>query len=237
MKTLKYKSLVMLMAFIAFVSIIGAGFAAWIITAPANEEAPGSITVEQVTIRDLGMTVEFKDLNENEEADDNVIHFGASSKGDSWLTNDLAAESLKATLVIKVQNIELLEKVEFNVTSEKGGKVTIGETVYEGYQGAYELGYVAALPTLPTLTDANFQQVADADYYVCEVEVEFTWGTAFGGLNPMNYYAEKEYTNNAEQAFTQLDNLYKLLSGDTQLNGNTDNAATYNISVTATLVK
>lgn len=198
---MKRKTLTLTLSILACLALIGVGFASWIISANTSTTAQGSFIVDTVTDNRLEATGRWititKDSGENEvvTSDDNSakVSFGAPAtmdKTDAWLTNDKKGTTEKLTVVyeltVKTKGGEFVSNLSGD---EITGTVSCSDETYDPK-------YVA----LPTLTVTN---KGNGIYYL---QLDFDWGTDFGGKNPYVYYNEKEYSDAlAEEAFNKLD--------------------------------
>lgn len=198
---MKRKTLTLTLSILACLALIGVGFASWIISANTSTTAQGSFIVDTVTDNRLEATGRWititKDSGENEvvTSDDNSakVSFGAPAtmdKTDAWLTNDKKGTTEKLTVVyeltVKTKGGEFVSNLSGD---EITGTVNCSDETYDPK-------YVA----LPTLTVTN---KGNGIYYL---QLDFDWGTDFGGKNPYVYYNEKEYSDAlAEEAFNKLD--------------------------------
>lgn len=198
---MKRKTLTLTLSILACLALIGVGFASWIISANTSTTAQGSFIVDTVTDNRLEATGRWititKDSGENEvvTSDDNSakVSFGAPAtmdKTNAWLTNDKKGTTEKLTVVyeltVKTKGGEFVSNLSGD---EITGTVSCSDETYDPK-------YVA----LPTLTVTN---KGNGIYYL---QLDFDWGTDFGGKNPYVYYNEKVYSDAlAEEAFNKLD--------------------------------
>lgn len=198
---MKRKTLTLTLSILACLALIGVGFASWIISANTSTTAQGSFIVDTVTDNRLQATGRWititKDSGENEvvTSDDNSakVSFGAPAtmdKTNAWLTNDKKGTTEKLTVVyeltVKTKGGEFVSNLSGD---EITGTVSCSDETYDPK-------YVA----LPTLTVTN---KGNGIYYL---QLDFDWGTDFGGKNPYVYYNEKVYSDAlAEEAFNKLD--------------------------------
>ncbi|HCX08158.1 MAG TPA: hypothetical protein DHG20_03440 [Acholeplasmatales bacterium] len=197
---MKRKTLTLTLSILACLALIGVGFASWIISADTSTTAQGSFIVDTVTDNRLEATGRWititKDSGENEvvTSDDNSakVSFGAPAtmdKTDAWLTNDKKGTTEKLTVVYE---LTVKTKGEEFVSNLSGDEIT---GIVSCSDATYDPKYVA----LPTLTVTN---KGNGIYYL---QLDFDWGTDFGGKNPYVYYNEKEYSDAlAQEAFNKL---------------------------------
>lgn len=192
---MKRKTLTLTLSILACLALIGVGFASWIISADATKKAEGSFIVDTVTDNRLVATGRWITINGEEvTSDDNSakVSFGAPAKMDNtkaWLTNDGKGTVAKLTVVyeltVKTKGGEFVSNLADNAIT---GTVSCANETYDPK-------YVA----LPTLTVTN---KGNGIYYL---QLDFNWGTDFGGKNPYDYYNAKTYTDElAQEAFDKL---------------------------------
>lgn len=208
---MKRRIVTIAVSFLLCIGMIGAGFAAWIITGNTEQATSGAIEVQEVVDNRIVMNGAWKDVNEDGQSneDDAKIIFGKHATDTcSWLANDSdEEEKLTATYVITVTNHEELVAdgltYTFNCTLEA---TDLDETNAEnGYENAAPT-LVGALPTVSAVA-------VNGQAGVYEVAITFTWGTAFGGVNPLTYYKDTTYDKDtADTATENLQNLHKYLT-------------------------
>lgn len=192
---MKRKTLTLTLSILACLALIGVGFASWIISADATKKAEGSFIVDTVTDNRLVATGRWITINGEEvTSNDNSakVSFGAPATMDNtkpWLTNDGKGTVAKLTVVyeltVKTKGGEFVSNLADNAIT---GTVRCANETYDPK-------YVA----LPTLTVTN---KGNGIYYL---QLDFNWGTDFGGKNPYDYYNAKTYTDElAQEAFDKL---------------------------------
>lgn len=192
---MKRKTLTLTLSILACLALIGVGFASWIISADATKKAEGSFIVDTVTDNRLVATGRWITINGEEvTSNDNSakVSFGAPATMDNtkaWLTNDGKGTVAKLTVVyeltVKTKGGEFVSNLADNAIT---GTVSCANETYDPK-------YVA----LPTLTVTN---KGNGIYYL---QLDFNWGTDFGGKNPYDYYNAKTYTDElAQEAFDKL---------------------------------
>lgn len=192
---MKRKTLTLTLSILACLALIGVGFASWIISADATKKAEGSFIVDTVTDNRLVATGRWITINGEEvTSNDNSakVSFGAPATMDNtkaWLTNDGKGTVAKLTVVyeltVKTKGGEFVSNLADNAIT---GTVSCANETYDPK-------YVA----LPTLTVTN---KGNGIYYL---QLDFNWGTDFGGKNPYDYYNAKTCTDElAQEAFDKL---------------------------------
>ena len=218
---MKRRIITIAVSFLLCIGMIGAGFAAWIITGNTQVEESGNIQVEKVEDNRLNMTLAWKDSKST------IVygHDGVTYSG-GWLANDGAEQILEVTLVITLNNYaDIKTKLDNNTLTSFAIEFGWKDTEMTKYTTALSEGLVGALPTpdaveftdfnAVTITEGEGEEAVETTVYQTEVTFTFAWGTAFGGNNPMAYYNGQEYTATlADAAKANLEKLYAL-NGET----------------------
>ncbi len=219
-------------ALLLCVSMVGVGYAAWVITAPTTVDATSNFTAYPVESNVVPFTT---------ATSGNVV-FGkpqnATTKG-KWLTagSDVEDESLNQTLTLTVAAAD--------VTKLKGKNIEFklsGLTVSDNVDTAVSSNYIV----LPTTVNKTYTLTATSDSWTCAeltsaggsvtkdgsgnlvvvIPMTFTWGSAFGSQNPYTYYNALTATSaNVADAATKLGKLNEYMEN-----------ATYTLTVTSQVV-
>ena len=220
---MKRKTLTMILCLLTCLSLVGVGFAAWVITAPAHADPiSGNIEVDTVTDKRLTVKVDY------EVADKTSIVFGnktytvtESLKNYGWLqvTADSKKENLEVSFIITVTANDTNWKLthgELNLSVES----TVVKN--EGLTHALDESYVTV--TEGTLTPTNIDDTDTNDNVVkYKVTYSCNWGDALNGKNPYEYFNSQEYSK------TLGDSAYTILSAIKAIKG-----STYNLTVSVT---
>ena len=213
------KSIFLVSSILGGTALISVGFATWLITTtPDPLVLDGSIVVETVAEKNIAFVKDdftWTDTGDDDGDDTNdskIIFGGKEAAAGAWLTNDANAEHLSTTLTIVVDNYEELDEVTATIEASNATK----------WQEAVTANYVAAMPTLDSIPASSFTKVGETTTGQANLTITFAWGSAFGGQNPIDYYAAKGESF-ASEAKSRLEALY------TSLNG-----LTYNLTLTAT---
>lgn len=170
---IKKRTLVISLSLLGSVALIGTGFATWVISQNASATTNGNIITDTTTDNTLSIT----DIYWDENKDAGSICFGWDGKAseDAWLTNTDTSKKadLTSTVYFSVGPATAIKDVTATIAIAEGSKATWDENH----------GDLVALPTslTPALVDS-----ATAGKYKCEIT--FTWGSHFGGQNPLTYY-------------------------------------------------
>lgn len=240
---MKRRMMVPVVALLLCVAMVSVGFAAWVITTTTTGSADGKFTVYNVEARKVDLGV---------EVTDGSVVFGqpanyAQKTGD-WLLFDSAStatqQDLSATVELTVKNW----KADTSVGSALMGKhaFTVAISAVEIRKGETKTNafdnYVVCPGALTLTVTANGTVTAknaseddvskgfsfNTDTGVLSVNLNFDWGAAFGGKNPIEYYNGLEASeSNISAANLALKEVYKL---------NDANTYKYALSITADVV-
>lgn len=176
---MKRRTLTIVVGLLLCLSLIGVGFASWVITAGDTDEVTGNIQVEDVTDKRLELS-NVKIVTNSTTEDKTSFIFGKGTKGtNSWLEADgIADEVLTATI-----SFDLAYKNGTDIDFEGEDRntnlsVTFDDATKTLLEGAVTAGYIEAVPTL-TVTGSN------GSY---SVSVTFEWGALFNNQNPFTWY-------------------------------------------------
>ena len=189
---MKKRTLGLIIAGVAAASMIGTGFAAWVITGNASAEEQGNFYVDTVTDKSITLEAEWKG------AEDGSISFvGPESQTTTkWLAyekSDGITEfaDLDETLTLKFGLGNDVAPADYNVT--------FAFTATGNYENAVTNNYIVN-PTINgnPLTDGSYTCTlaglnVSTSQLTADVVVEFAWGTAFNGMNPYTFYNGFDY--------------------------------------------
>lgn len=188
---MKRKSLTMILCLLTCLSLVGVGFAAWVISSGDTETVTGNITVDSVS--DERFT--FDAMPELAK-----IHYGMDNTSKiegAWLTNeDTGKQNLKATFEVKLTSKTALtnnEKATWDAAVDVTANFSLAAVGSQANQNsteavaAYEAAKTAKAISVPAenLT-VNFVS-ATTTTATYQVVVEFAWGEAFDA-NRTDYY-------------------------------------------------
>lgn len=217
-------------ASLSAVSLMGVGFATWVIGAQKTDVDQGiSITADTVEYKSLKIAVEFEGTFKLAETGtkDTSKDFGYDGSGAGNL-----AITAKFTFTFgkdfkEADFTELCSKIKFTILPPSGNykdnKVEKGKafTRADNNTDTAEYTYFAAPADVDiTWGDISFPESTDPNALTkvsnkVSKPMTFTWGTLFGGTNPMAYYNEQLKTvtgENIEAAKeTYMQNAYKEL--------------------------
>lgn len=182
--------------FLAF-GMISTGFAAWLISSAATEDADAPVEVDKIVDESFELTID--QLDENNDWTGALISFDAKKDDTTGRvkfqengTGD-AGEQLELTLSGKVTNVAALgQKPESAGTANE---IKIEIALPETIKAAITANYLTVKYTVGTggsdvafPADNTIWVAPDASTGVFSITLKFAWGTAFGGMNPSLYY-------------------------------------------------
>ncbi len=200
---MKRRTLTMVVGLLLCLSLIGVGFASWVISAGDEEVATGNIEVEAVTDKRLTMTV----VTNNQS-----IHFGkpaTMSVTNPWLTNpDGETEQLSATFRVSVayKNGSTIDASELQFDAQYDATSDVKAAIEAQYIGAPTVTFSEVV------NDNTEGNAADTTKVTYDVTIAFTWGEAFGNKNPYNYYnvEGKSAEDDGDSAYNALNAFYQM---------------------------
>lgn len=224
---MKRKTLTLTLCLLVCLSLIGVGFASWIITSTDTKSEEGNILVDVVEDQRLKVTYDW--VSDAEGTTTLTVapelKYGIKdgvTNAPKWLSNE-TKESLTAYLKITVKDSKNENYANADITatlSAKDGKYTSANTS----------GLVGDLPTL-SIENGNIVNKGNGVYILT---ITLTWGNKFNSKNPAETFANKElddelpsgltdatYTKCGDYASHYLDELYQALNG-----------AKYNLDIT-----
>lgn len=186
-------------AALSAIAIASTGFAAWIISGGDSKDVSGNITVE--TVDDNRNIIQITQIEGHAYTSGSKasIHFGptnntGSPDDKSWLTvgngkdgKAVVTEKLSFTVTTLVTNYTAADDTHFEVSLAEKDSGT-------KYSDAAAANYVGALPSIGsgiTITgEDTTDKVNNLDARKYTITVQFSWGTAFGGVNPWSTTVE-----------------------------------------------
>ena len=190
---MKRKTLTLVLCLLTVMSLVGVGFASWVISADTTKNVSGNIVVDTVADQRLVITVNTESQN---------IVFAGKEKdyafpSKAWLTlgGDDKTETLSVTYACSVTYKDSTIPFEVSKIEEKNiVGITVGaEFAATGTTEAYETAITAGCFEEPNqeavitgLTLSN-----DKTTLTFNVTITYSWGDAFGNLNPFKYYNTK----------------------------------------------
>ncbi len=181
---MKRRTLTMVVGLLLCLSLIGVGFAAWVISVDDVQEVSGTIQVDEVHDQRLKVTI---------GAVSNNIIFGTPetmSATNPWLTNKNGAqEQLTATFTVKV---EYESGAAFTAASDI--KLTLTDDIETVAADALTANYITE-----SVSGADSGVLAeDKKSITYTITVTFAWGSAFESKNPYTFFNEKDIKEDAD---------------------------------------
>ena len=217
-------------ASLSAVSLMGVGFASWVIGIQKTDvEQNITITADTVEYKSLKVAVVFEGALKLAETGtkDTSKDFGYDGNGEGNLEVKAHFTFTFGKDFKEADFTELCSKIKFTILSPSGiykdNKVEKGNAFTRADNGTEtaEYTYFAAPADVGiTWSDISFPSTIDANAFtkesnVVDKTVKFTWGTLFGNTNPMAYYNKQLKTvtgENIETAKeTYMQNAYKEL--------------------------
>lgn len=201
---MKRKTLTLTLSLLVCLSLIGVGFASWIITSNNQESLSGNIVIDSVEDKRLNVTYEWvADANGTalpEGTTTPTLAYGIKSgvaNAPTWLSNADTSENLSAYLKITVKDKSDNAYTTANITPVLKAS--------ESFTAAATDGLVGELPT-PTVDNKN-----DGTYII---SFTLTWGTKFDGKNPAELFAGKAVDDDLPDALSSLSGTQLTTCGD-----------------------
>lgn len=221
---MKKKAMIMAVASLGSMALIGTGFAGWVITASTTADATGVMVAYDV--KDQRFNVEkgkwYNGQKEANGADANIV-FGKSKTtvGDQWLhydTADMKEESLSDTYVFTVSSKDTEDNGSFKVSlkADPNGFV-VTDTAEKAWQNA-TTGEKTAVEPKPAFKFLDGVATEEGKYTfvkgvaTVKMQITFKWGSAFGNINPFDYYKDQEANDKNVKAAVDSLNLVNALN-------------------------
>lgn len=223
---MKKKAMIMAVASLGSMALIGTGFAGWVISASTTTHADGVMVAYDVKDQRFNKINAGKWTNGKEgtpAGEKANIVFGKSTTevNNQWLhydTADMETQSLSDTYVFEVSSKDTTDTGSFTVALSSGTpKGFVVTDTNDAWKNATTGDKTAVNPT-PAIEYLEDDGATDGKYTfvggkaTVKMKITFSWGTAFDGQNPFDYYNGKEATEeNVTNAVNSL-NLVKALN-------------------------
>lgn len=222
---MKKKAMIMAAASLGSMALIGTGFAGWVISASTTTHADGVMVAYDVkdqrfVVADRKWTSGKAGTPAGTKA--NIV-FGKSTTevNNQWLhydTADMETQSLSDTYVFEVSSKDTTDTGSFKVALSSGSPEGFVVTDTNNAWKNATTGDKTAVNPTPAIVFLKNDEATDGKYTFVEgkatvkMQITFSWGTAFGGQNPFDYYKGQEATEeNVTNAVNSL-NLVKALN-------------------------
>ena len=215
---MKRRTLTIVVGLLLCLSLIGVGFASWVISAKDEETIIGNVEVQTVTDRRLDITVKslsYAGTNPDYlvAGDSNKIIFGMPSDGEMaaisnpWLTNDNGTkENLQVSFTVEVAYKTVADISSSDITFE--AEHVIGA----GVQGLIDVEYLEAkdVVVVEVVNDNATGDGEDTKKVTYTVTLEFDWGKDFNNENPYLYYNKLDVATYGNAAYDALNAINSL---------------------------
>ena len=188
---MKRKSLTMILCLLTCLSLVGVGFASWVISAGDKEVVTGNIVVDTVEDKRIELTV-------TPLSGKDIILNGPAGAADGWLTySGSQTEQLKVSFKCLVAYKDTT-KTFTDASVLKAPIATFteptGNTAYDSAKT--NKCFALASGTVDTLDFTDGVNVSDLTVedgkVVFTVTVAYEWGDIFGNVNPFTFYKTKD---------------------------------------------
>ena len=190
---MKRKTLTLILCLLTVMSLVGVGFASWVISAGDSESVGGNIVVDTVADQRLELTVltssqnivfagTTEDYNESEEA---WLTLGGSA------TTEALSVTYNCSLKYKGSGLILTDALTASGTVKANVKLSatfVAPTENTAYDAAKNICFVE--PAAASIS--NYVLSEDNQTLTFDVTITYTWGSAFGGVNPFEFYNETQ---------------------------------------------
>ncbi len=223
---MKKKAMIMAVASLGSMALIGTGFAGWVISTSTTTNADGVMVAYDVKDQRFEVaTGKWTNGKEGAATGEKAnIVFGKSKTAvtNQWLHYDAAdmeTESLSDTYEFKVSSKDNSDAGSFKVALSTGapGGFVVTDTNDKAWEKA-TTGETTAVKAMPNIEYLDDDSTVDGKYTFVDgtatvkMKITFGWGTAFGGINPFDYYNGKEATEENVKAAVNSLNLVKALN-------------------------
>ncbi len=178
-KSYRRKRVVLGAVLLGGVALVSTGFAAWVLSANANETISSNVKVGVISDNEMKIKLDGASMNQ-------TISFNAPSTDTTgrirYGSDEIGAENLTITVSGTITNATYLNRLTI-----KMDKIT-------SITAAIDANYIALVNNdgwygneINILTTDGADSTKTFSY-----TLGFKWGTAFGGVNPSRYYDEDE---------------------------------------------
>ena len=223
-KSYRRKRVVLGAVLLGGVALVSTGFAAWVLSANANETISSNVKVGVISDNEMTISLDNESMHQ-------TISFNAPSTDTTgrirYGSDEIGAENLTITVSGEITNATYLNRLTI-----KMDKIT-------SITAAIEANYIALVNaddwygnefTIPTTGEGSTKSFS--------YELGFKWGSKFGNVNPSIYYDDAGSTVSDADMKTQLAAFKRTICG-LESNVSDDEALaaspnfTYNVTLTA----
>ena len=202
-RSYKRKKIIMGAALFGAVGLVSTGFAAWVLSAPAQKDAEASLHVG--TVSDKNMEFSTLTIHNTDTDEECAVYSFEPVDGDlagrvrfDGTNSEILSLTVKGTLS-RVQNLGTIDALISLSASDQAKLNSAVEKHYIVAPEAYSTSGVslwAKGTTAPTVNQlftcsTEVDSVSGDQIMTFAYEVKFAWGTAFGGENPSVYFDEE----------------------------------------------
>lgn len=187
---MKRKTLTLTLSLLVCLSLIGVGFAAWVITSSTEKTLEGNIVIDSVEDKRLDVTYTW--VTDEEGTTDlssaPTLSYGIQEgvvDAPTWLSNVDTKENLSAYLKITV--------TDKDKTAYTTAKITSVLTAETSFTDAVTAGLVGTLPEVSVTNKGN-------GVYI--LSFTLTWGNKFNNQNPAECFAGKKIDDSLPTGLT-----------------------------------
>lgn len=195
---MKRKSLTMILCLLTCLSLVGVGFAAWVISAGDKEVVTGNIVVDTVTDNRIELTV-------TPVSGKDIILNGPAGAATGWLTySGSQTEQLKVSFkcVVAYKSGQTFTDASVLETPTATLAEPTGNTAYD--KAKTNKCFALASGTVDTLAFTDGVNVSgltvEDGKVVFTVTVAYVWGEIFGNDNPFTFYNAKDVSTDCGDA-------------------------------------
>lgn len=210
-KSYKRNKIVLGASLFAGIALISTGFAAFVISAAANNENKGNVTVGITK----NTTLKITDTTPNEEK--NFSFEPNKAEKDNPYVHKEADEVEKLQVVVtgKIENAAQFKRLSVKLAQHEGvdkavaDEYIVAPSCYNNETIIYNVNGEEGQTQIPAVTDDKDGVKAESDgTYSFKTTVSFTWGSKFEGINPSEFYSKEKFENgtvNATNVSKELD--------------------------------
>ena len=195
---MRKKGIILLSSAFACIALVATGFAAFVISYTTAGEANGNIQVD--TVENNAFILNVVDGYESPES---IVYGPKDYAGENpWMvyTDDGKMENLSTEIKVTCTNADNLANSPLQITV----------TGNDAYTNANAAGYVGALPTIGNGIDVVLDGIDGNGVGTYTITITFSWGSTFGGVNPIDYYNPLSAEDYAAEATAHLEALQAL---------------------------
>ena len=210
-KSYKRNKVVLGASLFAGIALISTGFAAFVISAAANNENKGNVTVGITKNTTLKITDTTSDEEKNFSFEPNK-----TEKENPYVHKESdEIEKLSVVVTGKIENAAQFKRLSVKLAQHEGvdkavaGGYIVAPECYNKETFIYNVNGEEDQTQIPAITDDKDGVKIESDgTYTFKATVAFTWGSKFEGINPSEFYSKEKFVSgevNAADASKELD--------------------------------